>query len=129
MKVGDMTIAKNSNSIILNINSREIPDFDKLSDIQVLIDNDYQENSDTKIILSIDQSNKKNNYYWNERYLLQFHENFFNEWQTGFFIFELNPIIAHQEKTISLVAKTGDKAEYLKNIRLKFLSKKTHNSQ
>jgi hypothetical protein len=124
MHLGDMTIAQNSTSIIININSREIPDFDKSSSIQVLIDNDYQENSDTKITLSIDQLNKKHNYYWDERYLIQFHEKFFNEWQTGFFNFELSPINAHQEKTISLIAKTGSKSEYLKNIRLKFLSKK-----
>ena len=112
-----------------NINTIDIPNFDKVSIVQVLIDNVYQENNDTRIVLSINKSSDKYNYYWHERYLLHFHEKTLNQWQTGFFNFEFNPIDDNQEKTISLEVKTGNQYEYLKNVKLKFLSKTITNNK
>lgn len=129
IKIGDLSFPKNSFNKVININSDEIPNLDKVSIIQVLIDNDYQENNDTKISLHIENSNTEYTYYSHERNLIHFHEKNLNEWQTGFFNFEFKPLVDKQEKTISLEVKTGNKMDYLKNVRLKFLSKNSVNEQ
>ncbi len=129
INIGDIRSTKNSINTVLNINSLEIRNFDEVSIIQVLIDNDYQENSDTKIFLSINKLSNDHNYYWHERYLIHFHENNLNELQTGLFNFELNPIVDNQEKNISLEVKTGNQNDYLKNVRIKFLSKTIANNK
>lgn len=129
INIGDICLPKNTINAVLNINTLDIPNFNKVSVIQVLIDNDYQENNDTRIILSINKASKDYNYYWHERYLIHFHEKKLNEWQTGFFNFEFTTIDDNQEKTISLAVKTGNQNEYLKNLRLRFLSKTIANTQ
>ena len=129
INIGDIFFPKNTINEVHNINTIDIPNFDKVSIVQVLIDNVYQENNDTRIVLSINKSSDKYNYYWHERYLLHFHEKTLNQWQTGFFNFEFNPIDDNQEKTISLEVKTGNQYEYLKNVKLKFLSKTITNNK
>jgi len=120
--IGDIFSPKNSTDTLLNINSLEICEFNKVSIIQVLIDNEYSENSDTKIIVNINKPSNDYNYFWYECYLIHFHEKNLNEWQTGFFNYEFNPIVDNQENIISLEVKAGDQNEYLKNVRIKFLS-------
>ena len=129
INIGDVFFPKNTINEVHNINTIDIPNFDKVSIVQVLIDNVYQENNDTRIVLSINKSSDKYNYYWHERYLLHFHEKTLNQWQTGFFNFEFNPIDDNQEKTITLEVKTGNQNEYLKNVKLKFLSKTISNNK
>ncbi len=121
--VGDILSPENSDTIVFNINSSDILNFNKVSIIQVLIDNDFDEANDTKIALSINNPSKKSNYYRHERYLIHFHQRNLNEWQTGLFNFKFAPITDNKNKIISLEVKTGNRTEELKNVRLKFLSK------
>jgi hypothetical protein len=108
---------------VFNINSSDILNFNKVSIIQVLIDNDFDEANDTKIALSINNPSEKSNYYRHVRYLIHFHQRNLNEWQTGLFNFKFAPITDNKNKIISLEVKTGNQTEELKNVRLKFLSK------
>jgi hypothetical protein len=123
INVGDIFIPKNTVNVVYKINSLMIPDFNKVSIIQVFIDNDYIEDGDTQIILSINNSSNTHNYYLHKRYLIHFHEKNFNDFQTGFFNFEFNPISDFQEKIISLEVKTTNQNEFLKNVKLLFLCK------
>jgi len=129
INVGDIYSPKNSAATVFRIKSFDIPNFDKVSIIQVLIDNDYVENNDTRILLDIKKTSDNYFYYWHERNLIHFHQKNLNEWQTGLFNFEFNPITDNQEKYISLVVKTGNQNENLKNVRLKFLSKTIANNK
>ena len=95
----------------------------------MLIDNEYVEINDTKILLSIKKKSDDYFYYWHERNLMHFHQKNFNEWHTGLFNFEFNPITDDHEKIISLVVKTGNLEEELKNVRVKFLSKNSANNK
>jgi len=130
--VGDIYSPKDSVVTVFSIKSFDIPAFDKVSIIQVLIDNNYAENNDTKIVLCVYKISENYNYYWHywrEKYLILFHQKNLNEWQTGLYNFEFNPITDNQEKHISLIVQTGNQNENLKNVRLKFLSKNIANNK
>lgn len=122
--IGDISSPENSVTRVLKISSSAIPDFDKSSIIQIFIDNEYQETNQTKISLSINKLNESHNYYWHERYLIHFHQTKLNEWQTGLFNFDFEPITDHQEVEILLDVITANQREHLKNVRLKILNKK-----
>jgi hypothetical protein len=123
ISISDICSPKNTNAILCKISSSKIPNFDKVDLIQVLFENDFLENSNTKLLLSINRVSDNYNYYWDSRYMIQFHENKLNVWQTGLFNFEFNPIIDSEELNISLDINTGSQNDYLKNVRMKFMSK------
>ena len=107
--------------MLYRINCNEIPDFHKVSIIQVLIDNDYQEQIDSKIIISINESKGDRSYYWHSRYLIHFAKEKFNEWQTGLFNFEFAPITDNVEKVVTLKVNSGKEKTEFKNVRILFL--------
>ena len=119
--IGDIKTYKNTDYSTHNINSRDIPNFEKVSIIQVLIDNEYSSQNDSKIILKIIESSSNKNYYWYDPYLIHFSENQLNKWQTGLYNFEFPPIKDNTEKFISLEVKSGNRNNNLRNVRLKFL--------
>jgi len=123
INIGDVSCPKESGNTVFMVNSSDIPDFDKVSVIQVLADNDYEENNDTRVVLAINRKDESHNYYWHSRYLLHFHQKQLNEWQTGLYNFEFDPITDNEEKEISLGLITGKQNELLQNVRIKFLRK------
>lgn len=124
VNIGDLNPEKDTAYVIRTITSLDVPHFEKVNTIQVLIDNDYQEKNNSKIVLSINRSSDNYNYYYNDRYLIHFHEKGFNEWQTGVYNFEFNPLIENSEKTISFEIISRNQSSKLLNIRLRFLTKK-----
>lgn len=123
LKIGDIFSPRHSMNTIFKINTHEISDFDKVGSIQVFIDNEFYEDSDTRICVRIKNPRNNHTYFLQESYLIHFHEKNLNEWQTGFLNFEFNPIVDHQQKIISVYVKSGNQQEHLKNVRIKFLSK------
>lgn len=118
--VGDRNIDKNTDSTIYSVNSYEIPGFEQVKIIQVLIDNEYDDENYSRIALSIDDRINKNNYYFQNPYLISFSDKKLNEWQTGQYTFEISHLNNQKEKIISLHVKSGDDDDALKNIRIKF---------
>ncbi len=122
--IGDINISKNTENVIYSGNSIDITGFEKVSIIQVLIDNEYNNKNDAKIILRINESSGNYDYYWYDLYLIHFSEKQLNEWQTGLYNFEFTPITDPGEKSITLKIKSGNQINNLKNVRIKFLSHK-----
>lgn len=120
---GDIYSPKKTNTTVFNVNSKDIPGFDKVSVIQVIFDHDFADNNDSKVVLRINKELKDSTYYYSDRFLIHFHQKKLNKWQTGLFNFDFEPITDQQQKIISIELKTGNQNECLKNVRLKFLSK------
>jgi hypothetical protein len=121
ISIGNITTSSNTDTTVYRINTLDIPDFDKVSIIQIVIDNEYNSRDETKIILGIKGANDHRNYYWYNPNLINFSERNFNEWQTGLFNYEFTPFTDPKEKAISLEVKSGHQATNLKNVRIKFL--------
>jgi len=121
--IGDIFTSQNTDSMIYRCNSRDIPDIEKVNIIQVLIDDEYKDESDSKIILSIYDSDS-NFVYFYDQYLICFSEKELNRWQTGINNYEIPPITDMKEKTISLGVKSGNQNNSFKNVRIKFLRRK-----
>lgn len=119
--IGDITISRNYDTTIFIGNTKNIPEFKNVSIIQVLIDNDYDKNNDANIILTVNNPAHTQNYFWRNRYLIQFSEKGFNTWQTGLYNFELPKFPDREEKIIELELKPGKQNIILKNVRIKFL--------
>ena len=119
--IGNIGSSKNKVSLIYRINSHDIPDFDKVSLIQVLIDDVYDTRNDSKIILTINESKGIHNYYWSDPYLIHFAEKHFNEWQTGLCNYEITPINDPKEKIVELQVYSEKQNNNFKNVKLKFL--------
>ncbi len=120
--IGDIISTKNSYTKILKINNKDNNEINKTRIIQIHIDHLYPKNSDTKIIISVKNTNNKHSYFWDKRSLLHFHETEFNEFQTGVFNFDINSIDDNEEKTISISVFSGDKVDTLENVKINFLS-------
>lgn len=83
-----------------------------------------RKDNDAEIILGIDESKAKHNYYWNKIPLLHFPEGKFDNYQTGVVNFEFNPMPDQNEKHIGLAVHSENYKGILRNVRLKFLSHK-----
>jgi hypothetical protein len=87
----------------------------------VKFDHDFNEKNDAKIILSIHDSVDVTNYYYLDKYLLGFIEEGLNEWQTGLYNFEVSGIPEKGKKYITLVVRSGNQENVLKNLRINYL--------
>jgi hypothetical protein len=122
--IGDIYTAKYSELAIYSISNKEIAGFEQVRIIQVLIDNEYNDQNDSRINLTIDDTISKCNYYNNNPYLIWFSDKKLNEWQSGIYNYEIQPFTDHKEKIITLLVKSGNQNNDLKNIRIKFLKSK-----
>ena len=122
INIGDIDVPLREYTSTFKLNSTDIPDFDKVSIIQILIDSDFPERTDTKIIVSINAKDRKYNYYWHECYLIRFHETKLNSWHTGVYNYEFAPITDNSEKEISFDVYAKNEPSKLSNVRIKFLT-------
>jgi len=119
--LGNIMVNKNKFEVFYRFNSSEISGFQNVCIIQVSLDNDYCKNNDSEIILGIEESDSKQNYYWNKIPLLHFPEGEFNKFQTGVGNFEFFPMNDQKEKHIEFAVNSGKYKGILQNVRLKFL--------
>ncbi|HHZ63911.1 MAG TPA: hypothetical protein EYN51_00155 [Flavobacteriales bacterium] len=123
ISVGDISTSKDKTTLIYSIESSEIPQFEDVVMIQVLIDNDYRESNDSKIVMSINESEGNYNYYWHNIHFIHYMETKFDENQTGLYNYEITPILDGKEKTIRLQLSAGKQDNSLRNVKLKFLKR------
>jgi len=125
IKINDITISKNKDTTICITKTNEIPNFGNVKIIQVYIDNEFNENNNAAITLTINElNNVNNNYYWHNPYLIHYCDHNFNKLQTGTFNYVLGTISDNKEKIITIEIKSGKQNNYLRNIRFLFLSPK-----
>ncbi|MEZ5084106.1 MAG: hypothetical protein R2750_11750 [Bacteroidales bacterium] len=121
--IGDIDVPLNKYTHVYNLNSVDIPDFEKVSIIQIIIDSDFPDRSDTKIVVSINSKEHKQSFYWHESYLIRFHETKLDEWHTGFYNYEFAPITGDEEKVISFGVFAKNEPSKLSNVRIKFFTR------
>ncbi len=119
--LGNISINKHSSSDILRISTKSINNFNKVSVIEISIENAFKEKNDGKVILGILEDKKKYN-YWHEMNLIHFAENGFNVAQNGKYDFEFKSLKSFNSQEILLNIHAEDEPLYLKNITIKFLS-------
>lgn len=106
------------------VSSMEIPEFDKTAYIKVMMDNEYKESDSSSIILTINDTLNKKNYYWVQKNLIHFAKGRFNTQQAGYYNFETELIeIPRTPLMIGLEMRTAEQAVTLKNVRLQFYRK------
>jgi len=121
--IGDVSTPKNTESTVYHMLSSAIPDFDKVSAIQVILEGNIDENNDTRVVLAVNRVGQHHTYYWHEIYLIHFQQNNPDLLQEGRYNFEFSPLMDGVEKEIAVGLKTGNQNEYLKNVRIRFLIK------
>lgn len=127
VNAGDLCLPKKNEAVVFSVDCSKIEEFEKVTIVQVLMEHDFEEHDESRIAIAIHNKSKSKTYYWYERYLIHFNQKGLNKWQTGFFNFEFTSISDTDPKDLFVILKTGDQAEYLKNVRLRFLRhKKSH---
>jgi hypothetical protein len=117
--IGYVHIPSDTNKVICKIYSSKIPEFQDATLIQILIDNDYIEKDNSKVLVTIDDPGGNHNYSYVWRYFIQFAGNEFGQRQTGFYDFEIKKT-DQNEKIISIVM-ISDTEKILENVRIRFL--------
>jgi len=120
--VGDVEIEATTIQNAFCMNSDEIPNFENVCIIQVLMDDNYVADDKSEITVKIDSLDQ--NYYWHKIPLIHFHEKRLGELQRGLYNFDYNKIPNPQNKTITLELESSGKRKKFYNIQVKFLSKK-----
>ena len=114
------TIA-NQDSLIFRDISRNIPGFERVKIIRITMENDFYDQNDSKIIVSISDSTTGKNILWLHKYLVNFSEKEFNQWQTGSFNFEISPMPDKNPKMVAITILSGKQNNSFKNFNIKFL--------
>lgn len=127
VSLGDVTTStKNKFNTIYRASSSTIPDFDKVSIIQIVFDNEFAEQNNSKIVVSINNPKDKHSYYWHDPYLIHFAQKGLNTWQTGWLGFRFNPITDTKEKIIKIdLFSNKQQSNVLKNVKIKFWALKS----
>jgi len=125
-KIGDFTIQKNNNQILIRINTSEISEFDLVSIIQLKIETDFNILNKSKILISIDDSLE--NYLWDERSILHFYNSRLNEFHTGSFNYKLNSVKKSENVTLTILSTSSNMDFNIQNAKLIFLKSKNESS-
>lgn len=120
--IGQVNIPADTYRVIDKVSSKEIPDFEHVSLIQVLIDDEFTEENDSRINLLINTAADNRNIYYGWKYLIHFAGGEYGQWQSGFYDFMFQPL-GTEEKTIILETNT-DLEISLDNVRLRFYKSK-----
>jgi hypothetical protein len=121
ISVGDFSMFPGAAIKTYTVNTCLVQDFQKVSIIQILIDNNYHRDNDLVVLVTIKDPLTKQDYHYHHRYLLHFLEEGFNKWQTGLYNFEFTPIPDKKELIVSLEMIPGKTTTELKNVRIRFL--------
>lgn len=122
--LGDMKIEKDTDTVIFKINTDTLKDIDNVKIIQLRMDNNFNEQNDSRIILSIIDIVNNKSYYWHSTPLIHFKESKFGEWQSGLYNYEFNPIPDTIAKNLQVQIVSVGRPNILKNVRLSFFKNK-----
>jgi hypothetical protein len=111
----------NTEKLIYKLKTKDFPQFDKVSILQIKADNEFDQDNDAKLLVTINDTAIGQNYYWYDPYLIAFCNDNVNKWQTGVYNYELPVLADTAEKTLEIRLCSKNQHDVLKNIRLKFL--------
>lgn len=124
--IGNLSLQKKRCMYIWSVNSLKVSDFSNISIIQVSLDNDFNEDSESRVTLTIKDKDCKKCYYQDHRYLVHFADGDINGRQRGTYNFEISTFKDNKIKIISIEVLSGNQDINLENIRIKFLCRKSN---
>jgi hypothetical protein len=124
IKWEDFSTTKNHSNLIGKIQSSEIPEFDKVSIIQVTFDHEFNEKDCSQLVLTINDLDSNTNCYYHNPNLIFFSNHQLNHQQKGDYNYEFKPIETKSLKEITLILEKEKSKIELKNVEILFLKNK-----
>ncbi|MBN3034290.1 MAG: hypothetical protein JW861_01790 [Bacteroidales bacterium] len=107
--------------VVYEFDSRDVPFFNDVGIIQLLVDDHFNENNELRISLIIKPPEGDDYHYRHDIYLIHLAEDDHGKWQTGYYNFEFVPLKESGEKVIRLLFRPGNEKVTLQNVRVRFL--------
>lgn len=120
--IGDVALQKNETREVYTLFSYNLSSFDKISTVQILIEDKFLEADNSSITLSIVDSLSGEVHYWHEVYSIHYHEAVFNEWQTGYYNYKFEPINSNSPKKLTITLHS-DEEKVFHNLQIKLIEK------
>lgn len=121
ISLNSIMCSKNELKVIHVANALDIPDYKKVTSIEVYIDNLYDEQNETQIFVRVKDSRNAKEEKFRRKQLIQFADHGFNKWQTGRYNFYSEGVSLDEFKSIVLEVKPFDSNCNLKNVKVRFL--------
>ncbi|MBL1281304.1 MAG: hypothetical protein COA33_013580 [Fluviicola sp.] len=122
VNIGDLSIEKDQNEVFLSFEASKIPNFETVSIVQIELENDFKDENDSRILVSIDDSSS--NYFWHERSVLHYYQESLNKWHLGKFNYKFTPVNSENKIVVTILLSKANIDFELKNVKIRFLSKK-----
>jgi len=123
-KLGDFEVKSGDNFLLFEVVTDTLIEVKKLEIIQVKFNNEFFENNDSRVILSVTNNDEKTSYYWHAVPLIHFKELDFGEYQTGFYNFQFTPIQDTMSRTIKISISGDNQLNSIKDVEVLLLRKK-----
>ena len=121
INLGDLTSKENISTFLFEMNSSEIPEFEKVSIVRIEFENAFEEDEKTRILLTINELETNVNKYYHNPFLIHFANSSLNKKQLGDYNYDFTPIISQNELKISAAVENSNRKIKLENIVVKFL--------
>ncbi|MBI1286395.1 MAG: hypothetical protein GC178_02345 [Flavobacteriales bacterium] len=123
-KLGKTVVPEKPETAGMHYNLSEVPDFQNVDAIQVLLYNDFNRGNDLDVVFEINEVEPKVNRVWDHRYLIQFADEEFGKPQMGQYLFRFGRMNDTNEKKVVLYFHDGSMTTELDSVQLRFLSRK-----
>ncbi|MFT6922215.1 MAG: hypothetical protein ACJA1C_001217 [Crocinitomicaceae bacterium] len=121
VSLNSITCSKNKTKVIHVVDAVNIPDYKKVTSIELYIDNLYDEQNETQLFVRVKDSRKVIEEKFRRKQLIQFADRGFNKWQTGRYNFYSEGVNLDEFKSIVLEVKPFESKCNLRNVKVRFL--------
>ncbi len=122
--IGNIRMSPNEYETIFEVNTDTLADLNGLEIIQVSMKNEFPDNNNSYVFVTVFNNDDKSEYYWYKRSLISFKEEKFGEYHTGVFNFRMKPVMDTIKKTILVEFEGDDSYNKLDDVKVLFLKHK-----
>ena len=123
IKLGNFAIPAHCDSAIAKVNSVKINNIEKIKAFQIGLTNDFKDENDSRMALTISDTSGKIVYY-HDRYLLHFNSEGLNKHQIGSFNYILSEKLLNQKYIIKLSANANSHKLDIEDVTIRVFSDK-----
>lgn len=121
LDLGTIKCPENSTKIIHVIKGSDIPLFDQVHSIQVILDNGFSDEDETILTLQVRDGQDASKNLMQARHLIQFNDKGLNNWHTGSYHFNSEELEIQKDNSIFLKIKAPNVDCVLNHVKVKFL--------
>lgn len=118
--IGNIKRAKNSYEAIATIPFNAVKNSGEINLLLIQLTSDFNTTDNSKIVVSLDTKTTDENYYWNNRSILHFHNDALDKKHHGSYFFKIEPIPNMQNLELNLLLETLSADRTLENIEVQF---------